>query len=296
MWKVSILGACGLLLGACADDKQTATPEVSTDPEGQTTGDLPSDDMDVGDPQSESSDGEESDGDGDDTGGFIPPLPDAGPPASQCDVWTQDCPDGEKCNAYIEGSGAAWNSTRCVDITDSPNTPGSACTGSPNADGDDDCDIGSMCWGVDAEGEGYCVSLCGGSQSSPLCEDPSTSCVIVNEGVLNLCLPDCNPLLQDCPADGESCYPSPEGFSCAPDVSGGAGAGMPCSGLNTCVGGTFCVDAAALPECDGPSCCTEWCDVEEEGVCMNGTTCELANPEGAAPPGTETIGGCVLPG
>ncbi len=292
MWKFGVLGACLALVG-CVDGTKADAPQEAGSDETGTGGfePLPTSDTGTPDPAGSESDEDEDEGDGE---SFIVMDTDGDEPAPQCDVWTQDCPTGEKCSAYIEGGGNAWNSTKCVDVYDNPSTVGSPCT-AEGASGVDDCDYGSMCWGVDEEGVGYCVALCTGNADNFICDDPDTSCVIVNGGVLNLCLPECNPLIQDCQADGESCYPAPAGFACAPDVSLGAGSGETCSGLNTCTGGTFCTEADGLPACDGPACCTSFCDTEDDDVCDNGADCLALFNEGEAPPGYETLGGCLLP-
>ncbi|MEM6995069.1 MAG: ribulose phosphate epimerase [Myxococcota bacterium] len=294
MWKFAMFGAvCGLVSAGCvAEPKGDDMTEIADDGGSSTGAFEPAGTTDP-DPMAESDD---DDGDDDDGGGSFIVDGDDGGIVPSCDVWTQDCPEGEKCSATIEGGGAAWNSTACVPVFDNPSTPGAPCTAESAASGEDDCDFGSMCWGVNEEGIGYCVSLCTGDANSPLCEDPETSCVIVNDGVLNLCLPDCNPLIQDCQADGESCYPSPSGFTCAPDVSEGAGAGEPCGAINTCTGGTFCAGADVLPECDAASCCTEFCDTDLDEMCQAGAECIGLFAEGEAPPGLNTVGGCLLPG
>ena len=84
--------------------------------------------------------------------------------------------------------------------------------------GGDDCDVGVMCWFLDEELTGECVALCEGTPENPQCP-PYTHCPIVAEGVLNLCLPMCDPLLQDC-MENETCpglmcanpdfYPNPD--------------------------------------------------------------------------------------
>ncbi|MBL4689757.1 MAG: ribulose phosphate epimerase [Nannocystaceae bacterium] len=298
MWKIAMVGTCcGLVLVGCpagSPQDDLADTDSTEATEASSTGAEISAVDGVGSDSETDASSDEDTGD-ENSGTFIVMDTDGDNIAPQCDVWSQDCPEGEKCAAYVEGGGNAWNSTKCVAVADSPATPGAECMAEGGASGLDDCDYGSMCWGVGEEGVGYCVSLCTADADNPICEDPNTSCVIVNDGVLNLCLLECNPLIQDCQADGESCYPAPAGFTCAPDVSQGAGSGEVCSGINTCTGGTFCTDAAGLPACDGPTCCTSFCDTEADDVCDGGTECLALFDEGEAIPGLETLGGCLLP-
>jgi hypothetical protein len=50
--------------------------------------------------------------------------PDGGP--IECDVFAQDCDPGQKCTAWAEGGGGAWNATKCVDVT-GDGAPGEPC-------------------------------------------------------------------------------------------------------------------------------------------------------------------------
>ena len=43
-----------------------------------------------------------------------------------CDVFKQDCKRGQKCTAWAEDGGGAWNATRCVEVTGSK-VPGDVC-------------------------------------------------------------------------------------------------------------------------------------------------------------------------
>ena len=47
--------------------------------------------------------------------------------------------------------------------------------------------------------------------------DSCSFCSIFNDGVLILCLPECDPLLQDC-GEGQYCAASGENFLCFVDV------------------------------------------------------------------------------
>jgi len=216
----------------------------------------------------------------------------------ECDVWAQDCPTGEKCAPWINDGGVGWNSLHCVPVEEAADQPGDECTADGGgASGIDSCAGGSMCWNVDEEGNGTCVAFCEGSEENPTCSDTAATCVIANDGVLNVCLPICDPLLQDC--DGsQACYPVGDAFACGPDVSGELGLfGDPCEAINVCDAGMFCAAPQLVPGCEGASgCCSSFCDLEDDGPCPgDGQQCVGWFDEGQAPPGAETLGACIIP-
>jgi hypothetical protein len=232
---------------------------------------------------------------GDPSNGFIND-PDEGGAAFQCDVWTQNCPAGEKCTFWANDGGGSWNATRCVEIDPEADEIGEPCTVEDSGtSGIDTCVFAAMCWNVDPETfEGTCVGLCGGDESDPFCEDPSMICV--GRGPF-LCLPTCCPLEQDCP-QGQACYPFDNDFECAPDASGDMGGfGDPCEFINVCNPGLLCMGASAIPDCTGAfGCCTPFCEV-------GSTSCSLLHPElecvpwyeeGSASPGAEHVGACTV--
>lgn len=284
-------------LGGCV-----AEPKLDGDEQGQPVGE----DSSTGDPGGSSSGdavdpGEDSSSDGGEdesssTGcGFICPddIID-----TECDVWAQDCPTGEKCAPWINDGGAAWNALKCVPVDPDPAQPGDDCVAQGGgASGIDDCALGSMCWDVNEEGVGTCVAFCEGSAENPSCADATATCVIANDGALNVCLPICDPLLQDC-AEGQACYPIGDSFACGPDVSQEAGLfGDPCEAINVCDPGLFCASPGLVPDCVGASgCCSSFCDLEDGNTCVgDGQQCVAWFDEGQAPPGAETLGACIIP-
>jgi hypothetical protein len=223
---------------------------------------------------------------------------DASGPTQECDTFLQDCPPGEKCMPWAYDGGDFWNATRCSPIADNPDAPGEPCTveGSGTS-GIDSCELGAMCWGVDPKtNQGTCVAFCVGSPERPACEDANAMCVMASDGILALCIPNCDPLQQDCPA-GAACYPVDDSFICAPDASGEVGApGDDCEFINVCDPGSFCVDASLVPECTGAGCCTHFCDVTDAmPPCLPGQGCTPWYEDGMAPPGFENVGACALP-
>lgn len=234
--------------------------------------------------------------------GFIYGDPETGePPAIECDVWSQDCPDGEKCVPWANDGGDVWNATRCSPVQADPDLPGEPCQveGSPFS-GIDTCALGSFCWNVDPETlAGTCVAQCTGDVTNPVCPDGFT-CAANDDSVLNLCLLACDPLAPAC-MDTEVCIPWEDAFLCAPDDSGGAGQhGDPCEAANACDPGLFCADGDSVPNCADPSCCTEFCDVTvaADQQCTGFAAGEECVPWfGDAPPpeGLENVGACLTP-
>jgi hypothetical protein len=299
----------GLLLGACdppkGDGNESAVAPSGGSESGESGG--PVDPSPGGTGQAEG--GEQSGGSTtaseaeSDSGAcnFLCP-PDGGPMTHECDMFAQDCPEGEKCMPWANDGGNSWNATRCSPLDDNPNQPGDECSveGS-GVSGLDDCDLGSMCWDVDPETNlGTCVAMCTGDEANPVCEDPSTACVNVNDGAIVLCLPACDPLLQDCP-EGQACYGIDDVFTCVPDASGETGLyGDPCEFINVCDPGLFCANAETVPGCTGSlGCCSEFCDLESaegDAQCSGVAGGQACVPWSEDPqPGLESVGACVIP-
>jgi hypothetical protein len=281
-------------LFACAketpDDTGDAAVETDTDG-GDGDGDAPAD-ADQGD-----GDGDPGDGDGDPNNMFVPDDGDM-TSINDCDPFAQDCPEGEKCVAYAS-TGGTWDANRCVAVTGEGST-GDPCVYQGAASGADDCDANNVCWNaLDVDGVlmGTCFSFCTGGADNPVCEDADTSCRVVNDGAIAVCLPNCDPLLQDCP-DALGCYWSggSQTFQCI-ITAGGIPTGEPCGFNNDCNPGHFCADAAALETCNGSACCAVFCDLSEDPTtCVAPLDCVSFFEEGQAPPLYEDLGLCILPG
>lgn len=222
-------------------------------------------------------------------------------PEDDCDPFAQECAAGHKCTWWSPDGSGALNGTRCVPMVDDPVEPGAPCTAElPLGSGLDDCALAALCWDVDSRtGQGTCVPLCTGDWSNPYCEDPETACEIAGDG-LSICLPSCDPLLQDeCP-EGQACYHAGQHFRCGFDASGKNGAyGDPCDFHGQCDPGLTCDWRPSVPACDpgsGTGCCTELCDLEDP-QCSDaelGVTC-VPWFEAPVPLGYENLGVCVLP-
>jgi hypothetical protein len=245
----------------------------------------------------------DTDEEGRDTGTFVVPPDGGGTVSFECDVWSQDCPEGHKCMPWDNMGAGSWNATKCTPLAPNPAQVGDECVvEGTGVSGIDDCELAAMCWAVDPEtSTGTCVSFCSGTEASPSCEDPATTCSITNGGALILCLPGCDPLAQACP-EGQACYGAGGSFICAPNAApaDGGNYGDPCAFLNVCNPGLFCASAAGVPGCQGSEgCCSEFCSLEGgaeqcQGA-SGGQSCVAWFEEGQALPGYEDIGACFIP-
>jgi hypothetical protein len=223
----------------------------------------------------------------------------------ECSVWDQDCLEGDKCMPWANDGGNSWNAVRCVPIDPDPAAPGEPCVAQESGvSGLDNCALGSMCWDVDPETlEGTCVAFCTGSEDAPLCTNPNTTCTISNEGVLILCLPLCDPLVNDCEGDDICRHQSGLDWICLPPGGDMAAYGEPCSNTYDCGAGLHCapsmqmqgIGTCSLAE---PGCCTHLCDTSEgDADCPDtglGQTCELYYTPEQDPFGKHTLGTCVI--
>lgn len=198
-------------------------------------------------------------------------------PQIDCDLLAQDCAPGTKCSSN-------GDVTFCAPLDPMPGAPGEACT--TTAKGVDSCAAGSFCW-VDER----CHALCS-PDADPSCP-PAETCTN-GDGLAQICVTRCDPLLQDC-LGGQVCIiPSSNVPVCAPDFSGaGGGAGEVCEFINSCDPGNQCDQKDSVPDCAGTSCCTSFCDIGvPEPGCPPGQKCLLFYPVGTAPAGLEFIGTC----
>lgn len=227
--------------------------------------------------------------------------PDGGSCSLECDTFVPEscCDPKQKCAAFASDGGSQWNAVKCMLVDPDPDQVGEPCTVADDAvSGVDSCEQGAMCWDVDdVTLEGVCVALCTGTPDDPVCAPVGTTCIITNDGVLNLCLPTCDPLTQDC-ADGGLCIAT-EGdpFVCVIDVSGDAGALFdPCEYLNACDAGLACLDSSGSAMCDPRfvGCCLPFCDLTAP-VCPADTACAPWYMMGTAPDGLEDVGVCIKP-
>jgi hypothetical protein len=210
-----------------------------------------------------------------------------------CDAWQQDCPEGEKCVPY--GTGGIWDASKCVPIL-GEQAPGEPCTYDGVIAATDNCDGTSHCWDVmeiDGQSVGTCALFCTGTAENPEC--PAQHACVGN--LINLCVKSCDPVLQDCDPD-LGCFWTGHDFNCfvtTKDIP----LGQPCNYINDCAEGLACLWADLLPACEGPECCSSFCDLNlGDGPCdalLPGTACLPFFEEGMAPAGYEHVGVCIVP-
>ena len=279
-----------LLCFACAGDKEATDDSTSAEEVADETADEAG--TEAGTEGNEAPSDETAD-----SNPFIPDDEDIPGTANSCDPFMQDCPDGEKCVPYAS-SGGTWDANKCVTVTGDGAT-GDSCVYGGASSGTDDCDEENVCWNaLDVDGQliGTCFPFCTGGADNPVCADADQSCRIVNDGTIAVCLPNCDPLLQEC-EDGLGCYWSggSQTFQCI-ITAGGIPTGEPCGFNNDCNPGHFCAAAEALEMCNGSACCATFCDTADSpGPCAAPLECVAFFEEGTAPPMYETLGLCILP-
>jgi hypothetical protein len=219
----------------------------------------------------------------------------------------QDCPDGEKCTAYVETPGyCCVDRNKCVEVI-GDKVFGDVCNRMPE---NDDCAKGLFCMTKTSgdTGEGVCLIFCDINNPAS-CADaglPDAGCIAFNDGVLPLCELACDPLAQDCP-DPQGCYAvGAQGFVCTlPGYDDGKGNDNDdCYTIQSCKPGMLCANGMGQDGCQSDSCCTPFC------------TCDVDNPNGdgdamdqcsgaaeeclcyfteMAPPEYATVGLCYIP-
>ncbi|NVB41473.1 hypothetical protein G6O69_26785 [Pseudenhygromyxa sp. WMMC2535] len=287
----------GLAITGCGDDGSASDDEgetsttnammdADTETTAETTADTAETTTDTSAEMSTDTLGEETTNGEDDNGGsfYAGPAPDF-LDIPECDPWAQDCPDGEKCTQQIDGENGSSNV--CVPIT-GDDAPGEPCTSDGPLTGSDSCSAGAYCL-LDANDEGTCVPYCEGSPDQPVCAEGS-ACSITDDGTLTICLPTCDPIAQDC-GDADGCYWSGQDFLCYPTFA--ESVGEPCTSSNACAPGLYCVGEEFVPACEGNSCCTNFCELDNPQCELEGMACTAFFSEGEAPEGQENLGICV---
>ncbi len=219
-----------------------------------------------------------------------------------CNYLTQDCPPGKKCIPYSDNGGSGWNNNKCVPVMENPAQLDESCftVGGGNS-GIDNCDLGLMCWEVNAEGDGTCVALCKSDNGDVYCDHPGTFCAYNGE-TLGLCFPGCDPLTQDCDLV-DTCIRNPQGqgYLCVPDASGDEGQQHdPCEFANACDPGFVCAEVTAAVVCDlnATGCCQPFCDLTDpdaDAKCGGvGQVCTSFDADSRLPE-YEHVGYCAVP-
>lgn len=232
------------------------------------------------------------------TGDFViePDLP---PNPVKCNGLEQldpECAPGQKCT--LDGE---FGASHCVDIVDDPKGLHEPCTTQGDVlSGIDDCDLGLLCWSLDTEGHGICIGLADGNPGNPTCADSSAHLDLCSECTFGVCLPTCDPLLQDCAAAGICIY-FDDAFVCYLDASGDEGqANDACESSNGCDEGLYCLDSVkASIACmqNALGCCQPYCGFSKNAPCPNpDQKClQYFDPMNEIPEGLEDVGICAIP-
>ena len=295
--------ALGTLASACSPDTTSATSAATTEEQtSEAPGTTTSSTTTTDDPSqgSTNSEGNDSFPDDESQGGavFYGCSWDEDFGVSECDPFAQDCPEGEKCVPYAS-TAEEYNANKCVAVLgDTP--AGGECTYGGSIEATDDCDQLSHCMPESNFGPSTCTAFCTGTADDPICA-PGFDCLIAYEGSVNLCLPSCDPLLQDCGA-GELCTAS-DGFAfvCVPPEREARATGESCFGAFECLEG-LCLAAEFLPGCElgedeeALGCCTDFCELDNPDLgCAEELECVPLYEEGAEPPGLASLGICAPP-
>lgn len=208
-----------------------------------------------------------------------------------CDPWAQDCGTGLKCVPYASDGNDVWDANKCTPVGVGGTGASCKATGSPTS-GYDSCGAESICWDVDAQTlQGVCYAQCTGSPDAPICPIGSV-CSKINMGSVNLCLADCDPLIDMCP-EGQVCVPDGDDqFLCL--TSGGAvEANKPCDYVNECAPGSMCVNSTSSVLCDEnfDFCCLPFCSLAMPD-CPVGLECLGYFADGMAPAAHADLGLC----
>jgi hypothetical protein len=250
---------------------------------------------------SETSGGEEeTGGDGDTCGNFIGCHE---PQGGDCHPGLQDCPEGEKCTAYVQTPGyCCVDANKCVEVIGDKQL-GDPCDRMPE---NDDCDVGLFCMTKTSgdTGEGVCLAFCDVDNPAS-CTDaglPDANCIGFNDGVLPICQDPCDPLTQDC-TQPQGCYGAGNGFICTlPGYDEGKGNdGDDCYTVQSCKAGLLCVAGEGQEGCQSDYCCTPFCECDPDmpngapaPECSGQEQCICYFSE-MAPPQYETVGLCYTP-
>jgi hypothetical protein len=233
----------------------------------------------------------------------LPPA-DQGGSGGQCNLFLQDCNNGEKCTAWNMDGGIFPNGTKCVPQT-GDKLPGETCKVDGGfGEGVDDCVAGSLCLDIDNSGTATCVAYCSGDMQNPTCPEPEDRCAFLFEPTVPLCFPPCDPLTQNC-SDDEACVPNiaalgSEYFVCMPlvfeDIPGQYGDA--CYAISGCDRGFQCIFAENVPNCAGDMyCCSVWCDTSMPDTCKDFDAtidCVPWYEPGQETPGYENVGICGI--
>lgn len=230
---------------------------------------------------------------------------DMGKAPLSCDLITQACPEGQKCNPSGFGTGNPLTGEAiCVPLEPLAKPLKTPCSLLGDyLDGTDDCELGAVCVS-NGDDTGECKKICVVDTDPAIFCEPEEECY--DPGCLNcfwgLCTRPCDPREpESCPR--RLCLPSGHTtFTCFPDQSRDEGQqGDPCEFLNVCDPGLLCLDGSQVFGCpeDTASCCSAFCSTDKPDPCPhqeNGMKCVPWFAESEMPlPQQANLGICSLP-
>ena len=209
-----------------------------------------------------------------------------------CDFREQNCVEGQKCAPLPDDADEDGYINRCV-LRTGDKQRGEPCTFIGGLEDYDDCDLGHLCWSIEAQGPGACVA-----QSSNELPDgclPTELNTAAFGLAVVVCLPACDPRVDGCP-DPLECWFSSEDFRCdwLPQQSLGEGEACADDDSGECNPGLYCAPGSALLGCEFDRCCTPYCTTGEPEACAPGLQCNQLFDVGFAPEGLEDLGICIL--
>lgn len=220
-------------------------------------------------------------------------APDAGV-GKECDVWLQDCPQDQKCVPWAAGGQEMFDAAKCSPISGKREEGESCVVEGGGYSGLDNCGAGLLCWHVNSENEGLCVSMCKGKREAPVC-GTGQLCDQIQDGLLILCQESCDPLAGDCPYRMQLCSANAaEEFICIMDENGNAGGyGDPCNNDGECNSGLWCAPPGFVPGCAAENgCCSEFCNIYSANECAGAPEQQCVAWYDMPPLDKDHIGGC----
>jgi len=203
-----------------------------------------------------------------------PPMPDAGPPPTgnmcppgACDLATgSGCAAGEACY-FLSPSEGEPSVPVCL--------PAGAGMDGATCANYEECASGYFC--AASGGSGVCRKLCCAENdaqcpSGQTCQVQITNADGMPTGV-GLCRgsDSCDVLMQTGCADGEGCYPTGSGTTCAAPTPDAGGQGDACMNANGCQPGFICAGAEG-----GANSCNQACRLPMgEPACGDGLVCNM---------------------
>jgi hypothetical protein len=190
---------------------------------------------------------------------------DAGPDINgdlACDPVLQNgCGDGLRCTLIVSDPDAGPGRPGC--FAQGSLDVGQDCVSPTVSGAADDCRAGSYCY------VGKCHEMCNVGGAG--CSDGT--CIGFANLEFDLCLPNCDPLAQDCPdtpgGSPQGCYLTTTGSVCAAIFGGdGVAPSGSCSFVNDCERGAGCFGGT-------PGVCHKYCDIE---ACPPDELTQIAQP------------------